>query len=297
MHRRRFLRQSSAALAAGTLFGPMASRALAAARAADGLPRLGGVPAEIGIQLYTLRDLFPGDVNGVLETLKRYGYGEVEFAGYHGRTPSTVRAVLDDVGLAAPSVHVGLDVLRADLDRVIEEARVMGHRYVVVPWLAPDQRPDRDGYLRLADEINAMGLRTAAAGIKMGYHNHDFEFETFGGARPAYDALVERLDPDLAALELDLYWTVKAGHDPVAYFERYPGRFPLWHVKDGRGPDLEMVDVGDGDIDFARLFAHADLAGLEHAFIEHDLSAQDDTVDSLRTARRSLAHVESLRGS
>lgn len=286
MHRRHFLRRSSAALAAGALLGPTASRALAAARAAD-------VPAELGIQLYTLRDIFPGDINGVLEMLSRYGYGEVETAGYADRTPATFRGALDAAGIVSPSAHVGIDVLRTDLDGVIDAAQVVGHESIVVPWLAPEQRPDRDGYLALADEINAMGERTQEAGIKMGYHNHDFEFDTFGTDRPAYFDFVERLDPNLVDLELDLYWAVVAGYDPVELFERYPGRFPMWHVKDGAGPDMTQTVIGQGTLDFPRIFAASETAGLKHAYMEADTPPNDD---SLAFAEASIDYVESLRG-
>ena len=287
MHRRHFLRQSGAALAAGAVLGPGAARALAAARAAD-------VPAALGIQLYTVRDLFPNDVVGTLEMLARYGYGEVETAGYQDRDPADLRAVMDDVGIAAPSAHVGIDALRSDLDAALEDAQTMGHRYVTVPWLAPDQRPDRDGYLALADEINAMGERARAAGVTMAYHNHDFEFDTFGTDRPAYFDFVERLEPDLVALELDLFWAVVAGYDPVDLFERYPGRFPMWHVKDGTGLSADPVQtaVGDGQIDWPRIFAASGTAGLEHAFIEADFPPDDD---SLAFAEASIDYVDSLR--
>lgn len=285
MNRRHFLRQSGAAVAAAAVLGPGATRALAAARAAD-------VPAELGIQLYTLRDLFPGDVNGVLEMLARYGYGEVETAGYAERTPAAFAAALDAYGLTAPSAHVGLDLLRTDLDAVLDAAQTVGHRYVVAPWLSPDQRPDRDGYLALADELNAMGERSQAAGITMGYHNHDFEFDTFGTDRPAYFDFVERLDPELVVLELDLYWAVAAGYDPVQIFERYPGRFPLWHVKDGAGEDMTQTVVGAGTIDWPRIFAASETAGLEHAFVEADFPPNDE---SLAFAEASINYVESLR--
>jgi sugar phosphate isomerase/epimerase len=285
MNRRHFLRQSGAALAAGALLGPGASRALAAARAAD-------VPAELGIQLYTLRDIFPGDVNGVLEMLSRYGYGEVETAGYADRSPAAFRAALDAHGLVSPSAHVGIDLVREDIDGVLEAAQTVGHRYVTIPWLAPDQRPDRDGYLALADEINGFGERARAAGLKMAYHNHDFEFDTFGTDRPAYFDFVERLDPDLVGLELDLFWTVVAGYDPVEVFERYPGRFPMWHVKDGAGEDMTQTVVGDGTIDWPRIFAASETSGLEHAFIEADFPPNDE---SLAFAEASIDYVESLR--
>ncbi len=296
MNRRHFLRQSGAATAVGALLGPGAARALAAARAAD-------VPAEIGIQLYTLRDVLPGDVNGVLEMLKRVGIGEVETAGYADRDPMAFRAVLDALGLATPSAHqlvaevVATSASMADaglpgFDAALDTIAAVGHEYFVIPWLPPDARPDRDGYLRLADQLNGLGERARAAGIQLGYHNHDFEFDTFGTDRPAYFDFVDRLDPDLVVLELDLYWVAVAGHDPVDVFERFPGRFPLWHVKDGAGDDMAQTVVGRGTLDWPRIFAASETAGLRHAFLEADTPPDGD---SLGFARDSTAYVESLR--
>lgn len=285
MNRRHFLRQSGAAVAIGAALGPGATRVLAAARAAD-------IPAQIGIQLYTLRDLLPGDVVGVLEMLKRYGIGEVETAGYADRDPAVFRDVLDVLNLTAPAAHAGLPEILADVDVALETCRTMGHEYLVVPWLAPEMRPDRDAYLALADRLNALGERTRAAGVTLAYHNHDFEFETFGTDRPAYVDFVERLDPDLVALELDIYWSTIAGVDAVDLFEAYPGRFPLWHVKDGAGPEMTQSVVGRGAIDWPRVFAASETAGLRHAFLEADSPPRGD---GLAFARDSVAYVQSIR--
>ena len=283
MNRRHFLRQSGAALAAGAVLGPGASRALAAARAAD-------VPAEIGVQLYPFRDLFPGDVNGVLEMIARFGYAKVEPHTYAERSPAAFRDALDAHGLEAPSAHFGIDRCRSDLDGVLEDARAAGHRYVVVPWIGPDERTGRDDYLALADELNGMGERARDAGLTMGYHNHEFEFDTFGSARPAYYDLVERLDPELVALELDLFWAVFAGFDPVDLFARYPGRFPMWHVKDGGGPDMTQTAVGRGALDWPAIFAAAGTAGLDHAIVEID-----SPESPLPFAEASIDYLASIR--
>jgi len=280
MHRRAFVHTAGAALGGLAALGPVACRAATPPAA---------VPRRLGVQLYTVRDVLPHDFVGVLEAVRRTGYEEVEFAGYHGRDPRVVRAVLDDLGLAAPAAHVGLDVLRGDLGAQIEAAQALGHRYLVVPWLDEAERPSLDGYRRVAGSLNEVGARLQEAGVQLAYHNHDFEFETFGGERSGYDVLLEETDPALVAMEMDLFWAVNGGQDPVAYFEQYPGRFPLFHVKD-RAADGAMADVGAGAIDFARIFARAEQAGLRHAFVEHD-----DPGDPLGSIRASYAHLARLR--
>lgn len=278
MHRRDFLATSAAALAGAALMGP-------AARAAPP-----AVPERLGVQLYTLRSIFPGDFIGVLEALHRMGYREVEFAGYHDRDPQAVGHVLRDIGMTAPSAHVPLQALRQDLDQLLDDAEAVGHRWLVLPYLDGDDRPtSADGYRRLTEELNGIGRRMAARGVRLAYHNHEFEFETFGGDTPGLDAMIQASDPEVLDFELDLFWTHVAGHDPADYFERYPGRFPLWHVKDATA-EGEMTDVGRGVIAFRRLFDRAQQAGLQHAFVEHD--NPDDALESVRT---SIEHLNRIR--
>ena len=159
-----------------------------------------------------------------------------------------------------------------------------------MPWIDAGERTSLDGYRRVAADLNEIGARTAEAGVRLAYHNHAFEFETFGGDRSGYDVLLAETDPSLVVMEMDLYWTVHAGRDPAAYFERHPGRFPLFHLKD-RTPDGAMADVGAGALDFGRVFALAARAGLRHAFVEHD-----EPEDALRSLRRSYGHLARLRG-
>src|SRR5690606_27163231 len=187
MKRRAFLRTAGAALGSLAALGPTACRAATPAV----------VPDRLGVQLYTVRDLLAEDFVGVLEAVRRTGYEEVEFAGYHGRDPRAIRTVLDGMGLTAPAAHVGLGALRDDLDAQAEAAYVLGHRYLVVPWLDAGERASLDGYRRVAETLNALGARLREAGIQLAYHNHAFEFETFGGDRTGYDVLLEATDPAL----------------------------------------------------------------------------------------------------
>jgi sugar phosphate isomerase/epimerase len=272
--RRAFVRTTGAALGGLAAFGPAACRAASP------------VPERLGVQLYTVRDLLAENFVGVLEAVRRIGYEEVEFAGYHGRDPHAIRTVLEDTGLTSPAAHVGLGALRTDLDAQVEAAHALGHRWLVVPWLDEPERASLDGYRRIAAELNAIGARLQEAGLHLAYHNHDFEFEAFGGARSGYDVLLAETEPALVALELDLYWAVHGGRGPLALFEQHPGRFPLLHLKD-RMEDGEMVEVGMGEIDFAEVFAHAEQAGVRHTFVEHD--APWDPLLSIRYSYQHLA--------
>lgn len=222
----------------------------------------------IGVQLYTLRSLLAEDFEGTIEQVAAIGFNEVEFAGYYDRSPEDVKALLDRVGLVAPSAHIGMNLFEEDADAVIAAAQTIGHHYLIIPWLAPPQRESIDLYKQHATFFNEVGQKCKDAGLQLAYHNHEFEFTETDGQIP-YDVLLEETDPNLVVMQLDLFWIAEAGQDPLAYFERYPGRFPLCHVKD-RTAEGEMVSVGEGAIDFATIFAQSEQAGLEHYVVEHD---------------------------
>ncbi len=224
---------------------------------------------KIGLQLYTVRKAMQTDVEGTLTRVAATGYKEVEFAGYFGKSPTEIKAMLDRLGLSAPAVHVSSlapEQWRASLDA----ANTIGHRYVVVPWIPAEERATLDGWKRVAERYNRAAADARAAGLQFAYHNHDFEFAPVERRIP-YDVLLENTDPHLVQLEIDLYWITKGGQDPLAYFQRWPGRVPLVHVKDSAGPpDNKMMDVGAGTIDWKRIFARREQAGIRHYFVEHD---------------------------
>lgn len=241
----------------------------------------------IGIQLYTVRDRMAVDVPGTLEQIAGIGYDEVEFAGYFDHTPMEVRSMLDANGLVSPSSHVSLADIRDTPEQLIESAQALGNQYVVLAWLAPEDRQLLDAYRQHIELVAGFAEQCARAGLQFCWHNHDFEFIELEGQIPM-DMILERTDAGLVQIELDLYWITKAGVDPMTYFERHPGRFPLCHVKD-RAPDGSIADVGDGTIDFARLFAASELAGLKHYFVE-----RDDPQISMESASRSYAAVSAI---
>jgi len=228
---------------------------------------------KVGLQLYTVRDKMKEDFEATLARVAEIGYKEVEFAGYFDHAPADVRAILDRHGLSAPSTHIALgeiDAWKASLDT----AKAIGHDYVVVPWIPQEKRMTLDGWKNVADVFNRAAQMAHDTGLQFAYHNHDFEFPKMDGQIP-YDVLLQNTDPKLVQLEIDLYWITKAGQDPLSYFARWPGRVPLVHVKDSAGaPEHKMADVGQGKIDWKRIFAKRDQAGIKHFFVEHDQPPQ-----------------------
>ena len=282
MNRRLFINRLTLAAAGGLcLPDPRAP-----ARAAGGR-RL----SRIGMQLYTVRRELEKDFEGTLAKVAALGYREVEFAGYFGHKAAEVKSLLKRLRLDAPAAHVQLSELRGDLRPLIEAAHTIGHKYLLVAWLPPEERSTLDNYRRLADLFNDAGARLRREGIQFAYHNHDFEFTPLEGGVP-YDLLLERTDPRFVKLELDLYWTVKGGAVPVDYFKRHPGRFHLLHVKDmDATPRRFFADVGRGVIDFKSIFAQSRRAGVRHYFVENDEPA-GSPFESLRVSIEYLKRLE-----
>lgn len=224
----------------------------------------------IGVQLYMVRRELEKDFEGTLARVAALGYREVEFAGYFNHPPKEVKEVLTRHGLDAPASHFPLADWRGSLQALIEAAHVIGHNYLLLAWTPPEERKTLDDYRRLADLCNRAGEQLNKAGLQFAYHNHDFEFAAVEGRIP-YDVLLERTDPKLVKLEMDLYWIVKGGGRPLEYFEKWPGRYPLLHVKDmDATPKRYFTEVGRGVIDFKSIFAHAGRAGVRHYFVEQD---------------------------
>ena len=247
-----------------------------------------------GLQLYTVRSLMEKDVEGTLRAVAEIGYKELEFAGYYNRPPAALKATLDSLGMRAPAAHIPLDQLRASMPAVLDAAAALGHQYIVCPFLMPADRAP-DAYKRLAAEFNGFGRAVRARGMRFAYHNHDFEFADVGAGRTGYDVLLAETDPQLVQFELDLYWATHAGRDPVTIFGAHPGRFALCHVKDLRDPQgaKGMAPVGEGTIDFARIFAAGQQAGLRHFFVEHDSAAEypGGPLASVRTSYAALSRL------
>jgi sugar phosphate isomerase/epimerase len=284
MKRREWLLASGAGAAGLALSGAATAAPL---RERDPRAPVRAPPFPPGLQLYTVRSLLSADVPGTLREVAAIGYRVVELAGLHGLDAGAFRRHLDDAGLAAPSGHVPIDDLRSRADRVLAEAASLGHRTVVVPWLEPSERTP-DGYRRVADDLNAAGRRAREHGVRVAHHNQGYDLERFDGVC-GWDLLLERTEPELVTMQMDVFWAVSGGADPRAYLLAHPGRFTSLHAKD-RTPSGDMVAVGEGAIDFATILAEASEGGVEHVFVEHD--EPRDPIASIRASYETLAALE-----
>lgn len=243
----------------------------------------------IGLQLYTVRGLMKADLPGTLAKVAAIGYKEVEFHDYFGRTPGQIRDVLRRNGLDSPSTHVPFESLESGWQKALDTAKAVGHKWVVIPSTPDARRRTLDDWKRNAALFNRAAAQARSAGLRFGYHNHDVELRKIGDTRPL-DVLLAGTDPSLVDFEMDLYWVVFGGGNPLDFFNRYPKRFPLLHVKDSAGPpNNRMVDVGKGKIDFRSIFAQSDKAGARHYFVEYD-----DPPDPIASIRSSYNYLHTL---
>lgn len=250
----------------------------------------------IGIQLWTLRDTLPKDVKGVLTQVGKAGFCEVETFGYSvdkGFFVTSVRdfkSMLDDNGLKATSNHFDFNSMIKDgstdlVKSYVETANQLGSEYVTVPYIVSELRGTTgDAYKKLALQINKVGELCKAGGLKLAYHNHDFEFTKFGSTN-GYEILLNETDKNLVDFEMDLYWVVRSGNDPLQLFKKYPGRFSMWHVKDmdKSNPDWN-AEIGTGSINFKSIFAQAELAGMKRFFLEHESNYKPNPIESAVTS-------------
>ncbi|MEN0055502.1 MAG: sugar phosphate isomerase/epimerase [Mucilaginibacter sp.] len=234
-----------------------------------------------GLQLYSLRDQLPKDVKGVIAKVAKAGYKEVETfgfnkqTGYWGLQGKDFSKLLKDNGLSTPSGHYGLDQYFGDgstddLKAYIEVANIIGQSYIIIPSLNHKFIKTVDDCKGVAEKMNKIAEICKASGLKLGYHNHNFEWEPVGNTT-FYDVVLNNTDPKLVNMEMDLYWVVRAGQDPLAIFQKHPGRFTFVHIKDRdkTNPNLN-TEIGNGDIDFKTILSKAKLAGIKHFIVEQE---------------------------
>lgn len=295
-NRRDFFRISAAGSLGLVALGPLACKSAA---------RVDKKSYGVGIQLYTIRDAMVADVPGSLKKVSDLGYKYVELADYaggkfYGYEPAEFKKLVNDLGMEAISSHAAVESKGITLDdaKAMADAHAeLGVKYCIQPWVNDEDRTI-ETYKRMIADWNKVGQIMKDAGIQFGYHNHNFEFKEMDGLIPYYDIFIPEMDADLITMELDLYWATKAGQDPVEMFNKYPGRFQLWHVKDMADQSAPFYDVvkdditsvGSGLIDFKRIFAAKDKAGMKNFFVEDDnqgggqpFAAIETSIDNLTT--------------
>ena len=280
MKRRTFIKTTSAGLLAGAL---LPGNVFASPP----------ISSQIGLQLYSLRDQLKQDLAGSLKKIADIGYKNLEAAGYskgtfYGLKPLEFKRMVEDLGMKLISSHTTFK--KDDVGQVLSAHKEAGIKYLVWSWLAREKRESAATYKIVAEQFNEIGAMCNQNALRFGYHNHDFEFNTVDNIIP-YDLLLNSTDPELVFMQLDLYWITYAGRDPIEYFQKYPGRFKLWHVKDmTAGTEKEMTEVGSGVIDYKNLFKYASKAGMKEFFVEQDV-IQGDGFESVK---KSFNHLKTI---
>lgn len=283
--RRTFLAQAGLA-AAGAMLAPQ----LLSAKSKNG----------VGLQLYSLRAELPKDVKGVIAKVAQAGYSEVETFGYSktggfwGLSAKDFSALLKDNGLKTPSGHYGLDEFFGtgkmdQLNSYIESAQATGQTYIIIPGINHNFIKTAADFKGVADKMNKIAEILKPKGLKLGYHNHNFEWKETEGTT-FYDTILNETDPKLVNMEMDLYWVVRAGYNPLEIFKKHPGRFTFVHVKDMDKTKPELnTEIGTGSIDFKTILAQAKLGGIQHFIVEQE---NFTNIDPYKSIGQSSAYLK-----
>ena len=299
LSRRNFLRNGAALAATGLLFS-------------EKLFARDYFLQPVGIQFFSLPKMLDEDFAGSIAMLSGMGYKEAELygpypfstkaaqerwaavtpslgfkgSGFFGHTAGEVKEIFAKNSMRVPSMHTDLDTLEHAMDKLAEAANTLGATYVVLPAIPEDKRKTLDDYKKMADTFNRIGASAKKEGVRFGYHNHGYGLVEMDGKIPL-QLIIENTDPSLVWLEMDLFWTVAGGADPIAYITKYPGRYKLMHVKDmskkvrfsGNGGDSKqwielfpyMTTAGSGVLDLKTILPAAQKAGVDHFIVEQDM--------------------------
>ena len=247
-----------------------------------------------GLQLYTLRDDFPKDPKGILKQVADFGYKQVE--GYEGpkgifwgMSNTELKSYLDSLGITMISTHCDIN---KDFEKKAAEAAAIGMKYLICPYLGAQKT--LDDFKKKADQFNKCGEICKKEGIRFAYHNHDYSFKTQEGQLPQ-DVMMMNTDASIVDFEMDIYWVVTAGHDPIASFKKYPNRFRLCHVKDRMKNATEgfaSCNVGEGSIDFVKILKVAKKQGMQYYIVEQE---RYDGTTPLKAAEVDAAYMKKIK--
>ncbi len=237
---------------------------------------------KLGLQLYSVNQDMKDNPAGTLAALVAMGYRDFETAGFddkagtfYGLKPARFKGLLDELQVTSTSGHFWLfpylDKPDSELERAVDQcipgASALGSKYITWPWLAPEQRTV-EHYKLLADKLNRIGEQVKAAGLGFAYHNHGFEFEDHKGEN-GFDIILNRTDPDLVKLQLDMYWVVHStSKSPRQLVAEQPGRYVMWHIKDMDKNTRDYTELGNGSIDYTSILPDPDASGLEYFYLE-----------------------------
>jgi len=259
----------------------------------------------LALQLYTIRDAMAVDVPGSLKQVADIGYKYLELAGYGDRKfyqmePADFKKLVNDLGMEILSSHTQVEAQGITLDNakiMAEDHAKLGVKYCIQPWIVPEARNSIANYQKMVADWNLVGKIMKEFGIQFAYHNHNFEFATLEGKIPFYDVFMVELDKDLVTMELDLFWTTKAGQNPVDIFNKYPGRFQLFHMKDMFTKEepyfttdgvTDFAPVGEGLINFKEFLAAKDVAGMKYMVVEQDSTKDGKPFAAIKTSMTNL---------
>jgi sugar phosphate isomerase/epimerase len=245
------------------------------------------------------------DVPGSLKKVSDSGYKYLELAGYadgkfYGYEPVEFKKIVNDLGMEILSSHTQVEGAGVNLDnarKMAEDHVKLGVKYCLQPWIVEEMRTTIASYQKMAANWNQIGEIMKGFGMQFGYHNHNFEFDTVEGKIPYFDVMLAELDKNLVTMELDLFWTTKAGQDPVEIIKKYPGRFQIFHLKDMFTKEApffttagvnDFAPVGAGVIDFRRILAVKDVAGMKYMVVEQDLSREGLPFEDIKTSIKNL---------
>lgn len=257
----------------------------------------------VGLQLYTIRDAMTADALGSLKKLSDMGFKNLELAGYadgkfYSYAPAEFKKIVTDLGMDIISSHAAVEAqgITTETAKIMADAHAeLGAKYCIQPWVNDEDRTI-ETYKRMIGDWNKVGEIMKEVGIQFGYHNHNFEFANIDGVVPYYDIFMPEMDANLITMELDLFWATKAGQDPVAMFNKYPGRFQLLHLKDmsiNNAPYFDVIkddicSVGAGLIDFKTILAAKETAGAKYTFVEDDNQGNGMPFEALEVSINNL---------
>jgi sugar phosphate isomerase/epimerase len=265
--------------------------AAAAGLAAPAFARPAGKLERIGLETYAVRHAMEKDPERTLAAIRAIGYTDVELLwsfGNFGRTPAQVAATLKNEGLRAPSCHMSAETIFVGWERSLETAKLLGHEYLFVPDFDGWTKQTLDDWRQWADRFNAAGAIARRAGIWLGFHNEPYHQKSLQGSVPL-DVFIDRLDPSVTRLQLDVGNMVMGGGDPMRYLEKYPNRFWSFHLKDSVADRSSDTGLGQGIFDFKRFLAAVPALNEKPAYVE-----QEGSSDELAAARANFQYLRGL---